>query len=303
MLSPEQIEQYQVFGFVILRQYLSSEEVAKLREESDTLSDAANGMIQWDEQHPRDQNAMGELSPFTNSLFESDRFAGVAEQLFGEIVPGTCLAHRYVGDTVWHYDSGGPDMQGVKFGIYLDPTTDSTGALRVIPGTNSLNYHSQVASVDPLGPQFSRATATLENRQRAIDGIGSVPSYICVSDPGDVVAFDLLTYHASLGGKVDRRMTSMTYYQYPVTPGAKEMMILNSRGHLAEGDNSESPWNPKRSFPDDWFETAKHHERRLDWIRKLNELSAMPEGQGGVKAIAEDGKWKIVPTLQSGNPS
>lgn len=42
-------------------------------------------------------------------------------------------------------------------------------------------------------------------------------------------------------------------------------------------------------------ETAKHHERRLDWIRKLNELSAMPDGQGDVKAIAENGKWKIVP--------
>ena len=124
-------------------------------------------------------------TPFTASLFEDDRLAGVGEQLFGRLICANPLLHHYAGYTVWHYDAGGYEAYGIKFAIYLDPVRADTGALRLIPGSHLRPFHDRVAAVDPIGPRFSRAAATPQERQAALAGIGAVPCVVCDSDPGD----------------------------------------------------------------------------------------------------------------------
>lgn len=107
-----------------------------------------------------------------------------------------------------------------------------------------------------------------------------------------MVAFDLRTYHASLSGKVDRRMCSFTYYNYPHEPAEIELTILNAQGHMSQKDNSADPWNPPGP-PQEWLANPDNNPRRGDWLESLKYFSRMQLAQRGVKTVVENGKWKI----------
>ena len=295
MLSEDQLQHFETFGFLVLKNALAPGEVQTLREESDRRSEEASRYVRFDGTKSRDMSALGSTTPFTASLFEDDRLAGVGEQIFGELICANATAHRYVGDSEWHYDAGGYDAYGIKFAIYLDPVRADSGALRVIPGTHKRPFHDQVAEFDPVGPRWSRAAATPEEKQRALAGIGSIPCYVCDSDPGDIVAFDLRLYHASLGGCVDRRMCSFTYYNYPHASAEIELTVLNARGHMSRRDNSSDPWNPP-GYPEEWLANPHNNPRRNAWIQPLRQFSQMDLEQRGVRAVVENGKWKIAPS-------
>ena len=292
MLNAEQLQLFKTFGFLILKNAVAPEEVQKLREEWTRRAEEAARIVPFDGSKTRDMLPV-ETTPFTTALFEDDRLAGVGEQIFGKLICANPNIHRYVGDSKWHYDAGGYDAYGIKFAIYLDPVRADSGALRVIPGTHLRPYHDEVSRFDPIGSRWSRAAATPEQKKRALEGISSIPCYVCDSDPGDVVAFDLRTYHASLGGKVDRRMCSFTYYNYPHTPAEIELTIHNVRGAMRQRDNSADPWNPT-GYPDHWLANPQHNPRRADWINSLKRFSQMELEKRGVKAVVENGKWKIV---------
>ena len=292
MLSEDQLQHFKTFGFLILKNALSPDEVRTLQDEWTQRAEEAARIVPFDGTKTRDMMAQGATTPFLAALFEDDRLAGMGEQLFGRLIPAGAIAHRYVGDSEWHYDAGGYDAYGLKVAIYLDPVRADTGALRVIPGTHLRPFHDEVAQFDPVGPRWSRAAATPEEKKRALEGIDSIPCYVCDSDPGDIVAFDLRTYHASRGGAVDRRMCSFTYYNYPHEPAEIELIILNAQGHMSQRDNSGDPWNPP-GLPAEWLANPQNNPRRADWIKSLQKFSRMEPEQRGVKALVENGKWKI----------
>ena len=133
---------------------------------------------------------MNEETPFFASLPEDPRFLTPAQQICGEDVLGNGTdAHFSVGNTDWHSDSNWqPDSEevqlAVKYHFHLDPVTAETGALRFIPGSHLLRG------------------ADREIFQEALDKVPleSVPCQAVPTQPGDVVLFDIRTWHASLGG-------------------------------------------------------------------------------------------------------
>ena len=172
MLTDRQLRHYRTFGFVVLRNLFTADEVATLRAEYEEELDLVYA----------DQPFTGETRywtmmlhprrPLFAGLLEDDRFCSVAEQLYGPDAIGICTdANRYVGDTHWHPDHTADreeDCFGVKFAFYLDPVSADTGALRVIPGSHNRAYHEQVR--DSL-PALTLAVA-------------DVPAYVCASESG-----------------------------------------------------------------------------------------------------------------------
>jgi hypothetical protein len=293
MLNPQQLQYFKTFGFIVLENALSAEEVQTMREEWMRRVEESERLVSLERDTTRDMQALGPTTPFIAALFEDDRLAGVGEQIFDRLICAGATAHRYVGDTEWHYDAGGYEAYGLKFAIYLDPVRADSGALRLIPGSHLRPYHDQAARFDPVGPRWSRAAATPAEKKRALAGIGDIPCYVCDSDPGDIVAFDLRTYHASLGGSAGRRMCSFTYYNYPHTPAEIELTIHNAKGHLRSRDNSGDPWNPP-TYPEQWLANSQNNARRAEWIDSLKRFSKMELGERGVNAVAENGKMVVV---------
>jgi len=201
-------------------------------------------------------------------------------------------ADRYVTDSAWHYDAGGWDATGVKFAFYLQPVRAYSGALRVIPGAHKREWFDELYHQEPLGPKWTRQAASPEDKKLAMDAIDTIPGYACESNPGDVVAFDLRMYHSSYGGSRDRHMCSVVYYADPSSPEELELIRMNAIGLM--NPRESDPWNPP-SMRKEWLANPQGSPRRQGWIDRLRELSEMPEGQNGMKVIAENGKMKLVP--------
>ena len=292
MLSDNEVRFFNTFGYLILKNGLTTDEVARLQDEYEARVEETARVVPLSDDESRDISGLVPSTPFATELFEDDRLAGVGEQLFGEVICANAIIHRYVSDSVWHYDAGGYDAYGLKVAIYLDPVRADSGALRVIPGSHLRPYHDDVTAVDPIGSRFSRAAATPDEHRAALDGIDRVPSVVCDSDEGDLLFFDLRTFHASKGGRIGRRMCSFTYYNYPHQPGEIELTILNAQGAVRRRDNTDDPWNPP-GIPAEWEANADRYPRRKFWLDSLRTFARMEPGQRGVQAVVENGKWKI----------
>ena len=258
MLSQQQIKHYETFGFVILRDYLTPQEMETLESEFELGLDAAYSHEQFDGTQRQWTPLMGPETPFFAGLPEDARFHEVAEQLYGEdcflIV---CDGNRYVGDTGWHPDhriDPAEDCWGVKFAVYLDSVGAETGALRVVTGSHRNPYHDEVKT-------------NLAETRPAID---EVPSFVCESEPGDVVAFDMRCWHASCGGSNGRRMSTAVYYINPKTPVEEEGMRNRARTSRNTTAQYRRPDDPK--YDPHWLSNPDGNERRSRWIGRLREF-------------------------------
>ena len=294
MIDDNQIQYFNTFGFLILRNLFTASELETIRAEFEHRSQIASSYDPFDGTKKHNMLMMDDETPFLSSLMEDDRFAGTAERLFGEVIGAFVDGDRHVGDSVWHYDAGGYDAGGVKFATYLQPLRADSGALRVIPGSHQRLWHDELNELEPTGPRWSREAATPAEKALAVAAIDKIPAYVCETDPGDVIAFDLRTFHASSGGDHDRHMCSITFYIYPRTPEEIELMVPQARGWMRERDNTKQPWNPK-SLVDSWACDLKDCPRRKLWFERMQHFSKLREGQNGVRAVAVNGKLKIVP--------
>ena len=245
MLTEQQLVHFQTFGFVILRNLFSSDELKTINSEFMEAMEAAFRDDPFDGSRRHWLVTMGPQTPFFTSLLEDPRFCEIAEQVYGEDVFAIASdINRYVGDTGWHPDTGSVQHQyGVKFAYYLQPIDAESGALRVIPGSHKQPLHDELR----------------QNLDKTGLGIPEVPAYVCKSEPGDVVAFDLRCWHASCGGSNDRRMCVMVYYNHPKTPEAKEA----TRERLVLNGIDYTPW----------VENSEAHPKRQRWINQMRELA------------------------------
>ena len=292
MLTDEQLGFFDTYGFVILRGVFTPEEMRTIQGEFDRRAAVASSYKRFNGTSRHNMLMLGEDTPFFASLLEDARFVDAAEQMFGKVLGAGVDADRYVADSAWHYDAGNWDAYGVKFAFYLQSVRSYSGSLRVIPGSHKREWFDKLYEQEPIGPRWTRNAASPEETKLAIDAIDSIPGYACESDPGDVVAFDLRMYHASYGGSRDRHMCSVLYYVDPNTPQELEPIRLNAIGLVNPGEGD--PWNPP-SIREEWLVNRLGSPTRQKWIDRLRELAEMPEGQNGLKIIAENGKMKLVP--------
>jgi Phytanoyl-CoA dioxygenase (PhyH) len=214
MLTDEQIDHYQTFGFVVLPHWLDEGETAALGQELDRALRDGYG------DHFGDREPAGGIdgqwlpmmsrqrTPTSLGLVEDPRFLQAASQLLGgPVLPTFAEGYLLFGEAGFHTDCG-TGSQGVKFVAYLEPLTAATGALRLMAGSHHRDFGAAVAAWDI--------------RHRAMDAEGlrtklaALPCAVAVTQPGDVIAFDWHTWHASVGGR-DRRQWIISYAKDPAT--------------------------------------------------------------------------------------
>ena len=242
MLTPQQLAFYDAFGFLVVRQAFSHDEMRVIEIDHETI------MLEDRHGKPFDgrksQNVIDtiEHQPGFRQIMENDRIAGSVGQIMGpDFVYLGSDSHFYVGDTHWHPDMGWhPSMfgggkqppltstlPGIKVAFYLDPVTCDTGCLRVIPGSHLMLAGGSASDSPVLNPFQDYLGVIHCDRPENFTADGriqkfglesrDIPSYPLESESGDVVFFNHRTWHASFGGAANRRMIALNYKAKPIT--------------------------------------------------------------------------------------
>ena len=212
MLTDQQVAHFRTFGFVVLRNLLSPEEMAGIsRDFDEVMAEDRNGEPFTGE---KSQTVLWflERRPSLTGLAEDDRIYNVAEQLLGpEFLWVLSDGSLYVGDTQWHSATDGepPVLDHVKVVIYADPLARDTGCLRVIPGSHLPEYQRHLKALKEQSDDPNK-------RPFGVSG-AEVPAYAFESRPGDVIFASENLWHASFGGSPGRRMFNMNIYENPTT--------------------------------------------------------------------------------------
>lgn len=205
-LTPQQLAFMETFGYLVFPGLLR-DKIDRIVEEFEGTFAAHGGGHNG---KPHDGTARSCIVPFIDQneflsgLVDDPRVDGIFTSLLGADYNYLGSdGNFYVGDTNWHSDTdwsgkmrGKPPRIFYKMALYLDPVTASSGALRVIPG--SQHY----------GDAFAEALqATLRMAPDKLGIAGSqVPAIALESNPGDVVVFNQNTKHSAWGGSNRRRM-------------------------------------------------------------------------------------------------
>ncbi len=256
-LSEQQVNHFNTFGFLILRQQLTAEELERINPEFNAaIESLLPPGAEYDGKTRLGRLFMDADTPTLAALGDDPRFADVAEQLLGKAAICIGIAgNYYTGDTRWHSDSHSLDYSGVKFTIYLDPLGARSGSLRVIPGSHR----------NPLWGQ-----SKLTHETDATFGVqaNEMPAYAFESQPGDALVFLHPLWHSSFGGGTRRRMMEVNFYADPETPESveafRDQMANNHISSTERGDHM---------YPKYW--RTMDDPRHQSWIRRMDELGAL----------------------------
>lgn len=210
MVTHAQIDFYRTFGFVVLPELIEPETVAALSEEFDRVLPEAFG-AQWPEREDDGISghylpAMGPRTPVGRELAE--RLLGAGEALLGAPATPWDVQEILLFDQAALHDDFGIPAVGVKLVTYLEPLRAETGALRLVPGSQHAEFRSRLR-------QWLRDNP-VEDSQALRQQVDATPCFVAETEPGDVIAFDVHTFHASVYGR-DRRQWTATYLKDPQT--------------------------------------------------------------------------------------
>ena len=287
-LTPEQVAQFEAFGFVVLKDFFDSDELDLIRRDFDFAAARASELDPFDGTKMHYFNMLGEETPFYASLPEMPRFYEIAEQLFGErTFAFESNAYRYVGNTRWHYNDGSSNYNGygIKFQFALQPVDGSSGALRFIPGSHLPLYQDVLVSVPPLGRRWY-------DTDEAWEAIDKIPCHVCEYGPGDAVAFDLRILHATWGGGNDRQMSCVSFFHYPETPEELETMRHIAPRYFYPEPHPHMPW--QHGVAEEWLTNPHNSEKRRQWINCLEEISRTSGEETGL-VLEDSGHGSTVP--------
>ena len=218
MLTSAQIDHFRTFGSVALPNFLDALRATALRDEVDPAIRDAYGTT-YDERVIDDISGhylpmASRLTPLSASLISDDAvLIDAAEQLLGTgVLPSVPERVLYFADAGWH--DGGIGAHGVKVATF-DELDGANGALRFVP----CSHH-------PDGRPHLRAY------QRA--SYEEVPGVIVGYCPGDLVAFDLHTFHAAYGGR-DRLVWTTVYVDNPGDESSRERALRWMTDALEQG--------------------------------------------------------------------
>ena len=214
MLSEDQKQFFDAFGYLTLRGVFTAEEMATIKRESDEIFREGLGVTL-----PSGRAALQpffERRPFMAGLPADDRIYCIGEDLLGPdfFLIGT-EGNLHAGDTLWH-GSGlwDENIKSVKIAFYPESLTAATGSLRVVPGSHRRNnpdllepirYGSDNPGSMPLGLQ------QLE-----------VPSVALELQPGDIAVFTEFILHAAFGGHDGRHQHAINFMENPTTESKEQ---------------------------------------------------------------------------------
>lgn len=205
-LTQQQLAFMDLFGYLVFPGLLS-DRIDRIIDEFENVFAAHGGGHNG---RPHDGTARSCILPFVDqseylaSLIDDPRVDGIFSSLLGADYNYLGSdGNFYVGDTNWHSDTdwsgkmrGKPPRIFYKMALYLDPVTATSGALRVIPG--SQHYGDRFAETLQLRLRTAPDTLGLAGDQ--------IPALALESNPGDVVVFNQNTKHSAWGGNNRRRM-------------------------------------------------------------------------------------------------
>lgn len=227
-LTPQQQRFFETFGYLHLPGLLAND-IGWIIEEFEAVF-PQRGLV-------HDFTKRSTIVPFIDqrerlcTLLDHPHIEGVIAGLLGadfNYVGGD--GNYYVGDTGWHPDGSHRIGKYLKAAFYLDPVTQDTGCLRVIPGSHRLSAE----------PDWNAREA-----RRAIDlwgiAMSEVPAIALESCPGDLVVFNHNLMHASFGGSAQRRMFTLNCGSHADTPEEMEELKTYLTHHcLTWGDCAHS---------------------------------------------------------------
>lgn len=211
-LDDREIRFFRTFGFLV-RRGLFADDIDTIGEGfdevfADEAPDESYRSVHYDAKRLTVSPGFVERSPKLSWIKSDPRLAGVLSSLLGpDYEDNDSDGNIFACDTGWHSDMFGTNLQErlyIKVYFYLDPLVRDEGALRVIPGTNSL-----------LSPYASGLRRDLWE----IDGPGEtfdidprdIPSWTIETQPGDVVFGDFRTMHAAFDGGPNRRLFTINF--------------------------------------------------------------------------------------------
>jgi ectoine hydroxylase-related dioxygenase (phytanoyl-CoA dioxygenase family) len=269
MLSQEQVDHFRAFGFVILRDYLTQDEVAQLRREFDEAMRISFAGNEFDGTKRHWIPMLGPAAPTFGRLAGDPRFLEAGRELSGnDTMLFTVDANRYVGDTGWHSD--GAPSHSVKMVFYLEPVGAESGALRVVPTSHWATPH-----VADSGVSEERKQA-LHQRVAEVNATGDfrgVPAVALESEPGDVVVFDPHIFHAAVGGSTDRPMCTVTYFPMPAPGEAAVTQVTPSQ---YEAMKVFGATDVSQVFDLEWFAAQDWGDGHAQVIANLRKAGALP---------------------------
>jgi hypothetical protein len=266
LTGDEQVDRFRTFGYLVLRGYFDPPLVERLRAEAIATIRAVHG-DRYHQHRPmsgmpgRYTCLLGPWAPRTVGLVDSRRLVRLAERLVGGgVLPSPCDTRGilYFDHAPWHSDTG-IGIRGVKFVAYLEPLDAGSGALRVLPGSHRL------------------ADAALGHLYSLDLDVPDVPAQVLATEPGDVVVFDPMLYHASWGGR-DRLQWSTLYLRDAVTPSWRDGLLAWFADGARDVDELPEGYRP---FDRAWVAEGSGdlQDRRLDqrhvWMHRLNRLGVL----------------------------
>jgi hypothetical protein len=277
MLTTSHLDHFRTFGFAVLRGFLT-DRVGMLRAEADTAIRDAYA-ASYDERvidgisgHYLPMAA--QLTPVSASLVADDpRLIDAAGQLLGgPVIPECPEGVLYFAEASWHTDDG-IGVHGVKFAVYFDELTAGNGALRLVPGSHHPEQNARLAA-------YRNRRLPVRTDAEAAAYQASIPGYVAATSPGDVIAFDLHTWHASLGGR-DRLAWTAVYQRCPETSEERDRTLRSARDSFEQAfrgfDRDRYPiWR-------DWLAGAAAHPRRARVIERMRRAGVLdlPGAQDG----------------------
>jgi hypothetical protein len=214
-LSPQQVAFFEAFGFLRLPGLLCDRigEITAAFEEvfaSDVVKEESIQRVH--DYEPR--LIVSNITDHHEVLGRLPRDPGVhaiVQSLMGQGQPYEYAGsdgNLYFCDTYWHSDIFGSPLRQfhVKFSIYLDPVDESSGAIRVIPGSHFINEG------------FSRSLRKGFKEPTEVEsafGVSAIdiPAVVLPSRPGDVIVWNYRIVHAAFNGPPRRRHLSFGFRQ------------------------------------------------------------------------------------------
>ena len=269
MFSTTQIEQFATFGFVVLRGYLAEQTGPLCHEVDVAIRDAYaasydDRVIDGISGHYLPMAS--QLTPTSTSLVCDDRrLIDAAEDLLGgPVIPECPEGVLYFAEAGWHNDDG-IGVRGVKFATYFDHLGAGNGALRLVPGSQHPEQHARLVA-------YRQAQMPISTDGEAAAYLASFPGYVADTAPGDVIAFDLHTWHASSGGR-DRLAWSIVYQRCPESDTERERTLRSVKDSFEQ----EFRGFDRERYPiwRDWLADADSHPERESVIERMRSAGVL----------------------------
>jgi hypothetical protein len=263
MLTTDHVDHFRTFGFTVLRGYLADRAGALRAEVDAAIRDAYSATYD-----KRVINGISghylptasRLTPVSASLTCDDpRFIDAAEQLLGgPVIPECPEGVLYFAEAAWHTDDG-IGVRGLKFAAYFGELTGDTGALRLVPGSHHPEQNARLAA-------YRDRQLPIRTDAEAAAYQASIPGYVASTVPGDVIAFDLHTWHASTGGR-DRLAWTAVYQRCPQNDAERDRTLRSAQDSFEQAfrgfDRHRYPlWRH-------WLADAAAHPRRAGVIERM----------------------------------